>query len=134
MEKIITAAIVVKLKIPGGDPRCPQPGQCHYFVTLPTPSSPDHLATMVCVYIFCLTAIGDGPEKYVILVCSPAWLWVPLFCQPANTLVLHFLIIWQQWYNDILCGHNCLIIGLWSSGNNGFYACIICNAYHSILS
>ena len=30
-----------------GDPRSPQPGPCHYFVTLPTPSSPDHLVAMV---------------------------------------------------------------------------------------
>merc|ERR1712037_754980 len=30
----------------GGDPLSPLPGQCQYFVTLPTPSSPDHLGTM----------------------------------------------------------------------------------------
>ena len=30
-----------------GDPRSPQTGPCHYFVTLPTPSSPDHLVAMV---------------------------------------------------------------------------------------
>ena len=39
--------IIIKLKIPGGDPLSPPPGQCQYFVTLPTPSSPDHLGTMV---------------------------------------------------------------------------------------
>ena len=29
------------------DPRSPQAGPCHYLVTLPTPSSPDHLVAMV---------------------------------------------------------------------------------------
>ena len=57
--------IIIKLKIPGGDPLSPPPGQCQYFVTLPTPSSPDHLGTMVWPFFW-----DPGIYPALSLICN----------------------------------------------------------------